>query len=339
MIYTKMMAATLDVEDPLDYSSNPDTFVANSLRRQFVGRCHLGAFVLQVLRVARVSECRARATDNSGLWYVDVLFEARVAVVGVLDVVTGATVHVTTPQILAQSRTEGTVVASVVETPPAKVLREGQVVFVRVLAVAYPPRKEAATAVGVVFACDKKAVAYALRGALTPADARRLGQLRADVRGEMDARRALGADDRKLLTSFEEMYYSYAVVLSGIFAEKGGWLGPAAPVAVAAGAAVEDLLALCDRAAKKSVDVTGVWCRDLALFRSSPLAARAKAAPKAWGAPVAAAPLAAVTEMLTSAYNFLRALNHMVAQYRDAPKSYENLWAALRAERLPPPGK
>jgi hypothetical protein len=103
------------------------------------------------------------------------------------------------------------------------------------------------------------------------------------------------------------------------------------------------ILDLVRRAATSAgaIPVSGLWSRDLCIYRSSPLAAhiadRTQAPPADWGAPLDEPPRVAFALMLKNILDFLVATREMATSY-DAPglsENYAGLWGAMRLAQRP----
>ncbi len=123
------------------------------------------------------------------------------------------------------------------------------------------------------------------------------------------------------------------------------WGGPAG-VALPAAAVAVNLPALVRRISAAAggpgpADTRGVWCRDIAIYRSSPLVARAaeKTVPPQWGprAPVVERAVAVARKHLRNMVDFLVAVREMVEAYSpEDVASHGNVWAMMRhAQREP----
>ena len=332
MLIEKLYAETLDVQDPENFCADPERYVSTFLRRRFVGRCRKGAFIIRIVEVLRRSHCRVKVTDLSGEGYVDVEFRAEVSLVAQWDIITGIRVASRAQLIVGKTEVEGVTVVTLLPTPEAETVREGQTVSMRGLRIQYNP----------LLTCDKAAPVFRVAGRLTPDDCRALAPLAARVRDLLAARAALAETRRDDLAFFESLLYTYARVKGGEPAkietkDAESWEGPAA-YPLPAGTEAANLL---DLVAEEGVDVTGVWTRDLTIHRSSPLVARlAGAAPPArWTAAAGSTPRTAFASMLKTVHDFLKAENEMVALYstREDVEAHKNIWLVMRGAQLPAP--
>lgn len=341
----KQYTETIDVTDPENYCAAPERYILTELRRRFEGRCHKGAFVLRILRVVRRSDCRLVSTNLTAQGFVAVEFVAEVSVVAMWDILTGVAVADRSPLIIGKTTVEGDTIVAFHATPEVATVRVGQTVSVRVLRVQYNPNQPCATAAGSFLTCDKAAPAYRIaEGGFSAADARALAPLAARVRDLLAARAALAAARPGEVAFFEALLYAYPRVPGGAEAtvetrDAPPWVGPAA-FPLPADAAAANLLDVVSRAG--DAGVAGVWARDLAIHRASPLAARVPPGadvPAGWAEPVDANPRTAFAEMLTTVHGFLKAINEMVAVY-DTPRMVEdhkNVWLVMRAAQRPAP--
>jgi hypothetical protein len=350
MLIEKLYAETLDVQDPENYSADPERYLTTYLRRRFEGHCRKGAYIVRIIEIVRRSACRMKETDLSAEGYVDVEFRAEVSLLAQWDILTGVVVASRAQLIVGKSEVEGVTVATLLPTPEAETVREGQTISIRVLKAQYNADQAQATAVGPLLTCDKAAPTYKVAGSLTPEDARALAPLAARVKALLEARAVLveGADGaasrRDDLAFFEGLLYSYPRAGDGApqrVESKGAeaWEGPAG-YPLPAGTEAVNILDLVDEALEGGANVTGLWSRDLVLHRSSPLVAKATgAAPARWGPPAGATPRTAFASMLKTVHDFLKAANEMVAVYDslEAIQNHKNIWLVMRGAQLPPP--
>lgn len=346
MLVEKVFTATIDVRDPEDFCALADAQVVSYLRRRFAGKNRGGSQIVDIIAVERRSDCRIKETDLSGEGYVDVEFRALVMVLGQWDIVTGVKVVSRGQLIVGQSQVEGAVVVSLMPSPEAETVRVDQIVAARVLRAQFAPDQPQATAVGPLLTCDRAAPAYILSADLTRDDARDLESLVAQIRTLLEARAALMETRRDDVLFFESLLYSYALRTRDGAPQTvetphaSDWVGPPG-VPLGDGAESVNLVALVAEAKQKgSAPTRGTWCRDLALYRSSPLAARSGSASQArWGNAVATTPRVAFAGMLKTTYDFLKAVNEMVDIYDSAEliEDHKNVWLAMRGAQLPPP--
>ncbi|GFR88929.1 BA71V-D339L (G9L) [Elysia marginata] len=345
MITEKFYAETVDIADPENYAASPERYLMTWLRRRFEGRCRKGAYILRIVEISRRSLCRIKETDLSGEGYVDVEFLATVSLLAQWDILTGVVVANRAQLIVGKSEVEGVTIATVLESPEAETVREGQIISIRVAKAQYTADQAQATAVGPLLTCDKSAPVYRVDGELTLENARTLAPLVARVKTLLTARAALAKTRRESFAFFEGLLYSYpapseakeAQTITTMAAE--AWEGPPGHP-LPAGIVAANLLEVVDTAAAGGVNVAGLWSRDLSIYRSSPLAAKVSGeVPGWWSSPVDATPITAFASMLKSVYEFLKAVNEMVGIY--APpgvlESHKNIWVVMRNAQLPAP--
>lgn len=340
MLIEKIYSATLDIRDPENYCARPEAYVLTYLRRRFVGRNRGGAQILKILAVLRRSDCRIKDTDLSAEGYVDVEFRALVSVLGQGDIVTGVKIKIRGQITVGQSEVEGVVVAAL--DPGSETVRVDQMIPIRVNLVLYSPDQPQASVAGPLLTCDRETPAYLLDRCLQAEDARDLGALAAQIRQLLEARAALAQTRRADLAFFERLLYSYAQPPDGTQVvetpESVAWEGPAGVTFPVGAAAVNLLAVLAEAESKGSADVRGVWCRDLAIYRSAPLAARAPpdTVPPSWKTPVAATPRTAFASMMQTVFSFLKAVNEMVVTYNtpDMMESHKNIWQTMRGAQV-----
>jgi hypothetical protein len=345
MLIEKIYSATLDVRDPENYCAHPETYVLTYLNRRYVGRNLGGAQIIKILAVLRRSDCRIKDTDLSAEGYVDVEFRAQVSILARGDIVTGVKIKNRGQQItIGQSEVEGAVVAAL--DPSAETVRVDQTIPIRVNLVLYSPDQLQASVAGPLLTCDRETPAYLLDQCLQSEDARDMAALAAQIRQLLETRAALAETRHADLHFFEKILYSYSNPPDGAQVVEtpsgAAWDGPAGVTLPTGAAAVNLLAVIAEAESKGSADVQGVWCRDLAIYRSAPLAARAPpdAIPPSWKTPKAETPRIAFASMLQTVFLFLKAINEMVTTYdtADMIESHKNIWQTMRgAQVLHPP--
>lgn len=355
----KDYTATFNVRDPDDYCASPVKVAFDRLRHEFVGRCYQGAFILEILDIRRLGPCLLRDTCLSAQGYVHVEFRARVSVRDQWDILSGVRLSVTAPLIVGRSEAEGVPTSvTLVPGPTTRPLAEGLTVAVRLIAQQYPPLQEEVTAIGTLLTCDAKAPAFLCSGALSRADGDALEPMAARARGLLARRAELARGRAQDLLFFEGLLYAYRLPSPEDLALVPGppapgeadappWTGPPG-VPLPAPAQAQDLLALVQRARAappeaSGPDVSGLWCRDLALYRSSPLAAWVRPGaqpPEAWEPPEVSPPRAVFGVMLRSCCEYLQAAHDFLEAFPGADDldRHRAVWAAMRAaQRVPGP--
>jgi hypothetical protein len=349
----KTYTSTIDIDGPDDFAAAPHRAAMKYLLRMFEGRCYKGAYVLKIEKILRLSPAIIKSTNLSAQAYADVEYVALVDVKGRWDIVSGVKIARMSPLILGRAEINGVRTAvSVLEPPEAghqlqRALAVGSLVSVRLLQAEYQTFLEEAVAVGTLLTCDRKAPAFIVEGGLTRADADALEPYAARLRDLLAAREAAYVPARtEDFLFFEQLLYSYAVPRSDEPVAAAGWSGPAG-VPLPSGVQCVELLALVGSAAALedggAVDVSGVWCRDLALHRSRPVTARvatAAAAPEAWEPLMASAPFAVFVHMFQSCCEFQEAVLAYVETFggqADLVRAHTAVWGAMRRAQLEPP--
>lgn len=341
MLLDKILTTSFDVRDPDNFSANPGRAITTHLERTLVGRCYKGAFIVRIAEIIRHSKCRIKDTDLSAEGTVDVEFRAVVSLLVRWDILVGVKIESRAQMIVGKSETEGAVVvATLLPSPEVETVREGQTISIRIVQTRYAPLQEEATAIGVLLTCDKISPSFRITGKLTAGDVRDLAPLAARVRTLLESRSALMRKRRDDFLFFEELLYAYNFRAEGTQTVESRdaqpWEGPAG-VGLPPGAAAENLLDVVGSPAP--VDVKGVWCRDLGLYRSSPLAARAPETAAAWDPPQDAKPRMAFAVMLKTVHDFLKAVGEMVEVFdtRQAMDNHKNIWLVMRRAQQNPP--
>lgn len=352
MRFEKKYAVTLAVANPIDFAAGKAAHLLKRLKEQYEGRCFLGAFIAEVLRVARTSDVAIASSNNSGAGAVDVEFFAAVDVIAKWEPIPGVLVTKRDEVIVGSARGAGgaRVVVSLLPRN-ADTVRVGQRVAVRAVDVYHTPMAEHVSVVGILHTCDRAAPEWRARGALEPAAAAELAPLLAAVRAELAARAAALEDParRERVWLFESLLYTYrlagdpageeAVPTAG----SPPWRGPARPAALRSEREV-NVVELAARALElgEPARVDGIWTRPLGVRRSAPLAEQRPAAPRAGAPPpLEVEPRTLVAMLLTLVYQGLVLVREMAEGYPDraAIEEHSNIWLVMRREQLPAPAE
>ena len=181
-------------------------------------------------------------------------------------------------------------------------------------------------------------------------DCAELAPMLAAVENELEKRNALIKTRRADLWFFETLLYTFRDTStssmtseSKVPAWENGpvWTGPRALQALEDGTEAASVLEIVRRAVGgKSVSITGVWSRSLAIYRSSPLVAVARGersdAPASWTV-IDGTPRAVFAEFLKNIFDFLVATRELVATYDSLEKVERNanVWRVMRDAQTP----
>jgi hypothetical protein len=365
MLFEKVIDATVNVRNPINFCADKERHVMAELRNTFVGRCFKGAFIVQIVSVLQESLCRLTSTNASGEGYIDVQFVAQVAVFSRWDILVGVEI-VSHQQMLvgtydarpplaargaggeepaqaAVGTKNARAVVSLLASKAVEALAVGQKISVRVVMAQHQPLQPQAAVVGTLLVCDQAAPVYRLRGALDGAAKAELGPVLAAIELELEARAALVESRKADLWFFELLLYAYRGTTTPPDQQVPGpggtaWGGPGGLRPLEEGAIPQNVLQLVRRAVDgEAVPVAGYWSRSLALYRSSPLAAQAAALPPGWSEAATGEPRAVFAEFLKNILDFLVAIRQMAELYntRELVDSHRGLWTAMRSIQKP----
>jgi hypothetical protein len=365
MLLEKVIEVTIPVRNPINFCADKGRHLMVELRNTYEGRCFRGVYIVAVKSILRASACNIEKTNANGEAYVDVQFLADVVYFGRWDILVGVVVASHQQMVVGTYEApagpgsdpeagEGAAppgrgarpktVVSILASKSAEALAVGQKIPVRVVVAEHQPLRPEAAVIGTLLVSDQTAPAYRLEGALDAAARAELAPLLEVIDVELEARAALVQARKADLWFFELLLYAYrgsaAPADRTIAAGEGApaWTGPEGLRRVEAGAEEKNVLEIARRAvAGESVPVAGYWSRSLAIYRSSPLAARAASPPDGWAPPVDGAPRAVFALYLKNILDFLVATREMVELY-DTPEvhgAHRNVWAAMRAAQKP----
>jgi hypothetical protein len=290
MLFEKVIDATVNVRNVINFCSDLDRHLMTELRDIYEGRCFKGAFVARVKRVLQSSACRVSSTSSSGEGHVDVQFLAEVAVFSRWDILVGIRVvshqqlvvgDYEAPARLPGPRGPGPLgedpgararagvgvpaeargARAVVTFLPSKAvetLAVGQRVSARVVLAQHPPLQAQVAVIGTLLVCDKAAPVYRLQGELGPSARTELLPLLEAAELELGARAALARGRRADLWFFELLLCAYRP--SGAAPDGGSqeipagaglvWSGPAALLPAEEGVDLQNVLDLVRRAVR-----------------------------------------------------------------------------------------
>jgi hypothetical protein len=352
MLYEKVITGTVNVPNPVHFCADKKRHLMAELQNKYVGRCFMGAYILGIKDILDSGACHIVSTNGSGEGYIDVRFLADVAVFGRWDILVGVEI-VSRQQIIVgvyggdvSSTGKPRAVVSILASKAVEALATGQKIPIRVVRAQHAPMQSQASIVGALLVCDQMAPAYRLRGTLDRSARAELAPMLAAVELELESRAALVKTHRSNLWFFEALLYAYrgaeegAEGIAEAAAWEGGpvWEGPRHLLAVEEDAEAVSALDIVRRAvAGENVPVAGVWSRSLALYRSSPLVAVARAAPPAAWAVVDGTPRAAFAEFLKNILDFLVATRELVEVYCASTPLDRRLvlWGVMRAAQRP----
>ena len=351
--FEKTFDATVDVPNPVQFCIDSQRNLLSELHNQFSGRCYKGALISRIIRIDHASACHIVATNGSGEGYIEVQFTASVKVFSKWDILTGVTIRHISHLVAGHYAPAGGSVAQAFvvlhPTPGVATLTVGQQIPVRITKSEHPARRPAVV-YAALLTCDRAAPVYRVRGALDAAAGAELAPMLARVEGELALRAELERERAAQLGAAEALLYAYrggAPALSEtIDAWAGGpsWKGPAQLRALDPAVNAVSVLDLVRRAAQGGappISVSGLWSRDLSIYRSSPLAGhiadKTQAPPSDWGAALDEPPRVVFALMLKNILDFLVATREIATSY-DAPGTSENyagLWGAMRLAQRP----
>jgi hypothetical protein len=348
MLLEKVIDATIDVRNPVNFCADKDRHLMTEIRNIYVGRCFKGAYIVGVREILRTSACRIESTNSSGEAHIDVQFLAEVVVFSQWDILVGAEIVRNQQMVVCTYGAPGAggrAVVTVLASKAVEALAVGQKIVVRVVMAQHQPMQPQAAVVGALLVCDKAAPVYRLRaGALDAAARAELAPMVQAIDAELGRRAALAGARKADLWFFELLLYAYrgAAGAADQAVPAGGaapdWAGPGA--LADPGGEPRNLLEIARRVvAGEAVPVAGYWCRPLALYRSSPLAAWAEAPPKGWQQATDSTPRAVFAEFLKNVLDFLTATREMAELYntRELVEAHRGLWAIMRAQQTPQP--
>jgi DNA-directed RNA polymerase subunit E'/Rpb7 len=360
MYLEKLFDVTVDVRNPINFCADKERHLLAELRNTYLGRCFKGAYITRIKEIRHMSACRISSTNASGEGSIDVQFLAEVVVFSKWDILVGVRVASHQQMVAGSYEASGLpdqesgvknarAAVILMASRAVETLAVGQLVPVRVFAVQHQPLQPQASVVGVLLACEKAAPVYRLRGRLDQSAKIELAPMLDVIDAELRAREVFIASRKPDLWFFELLLYGYRpsragqgseatdqTIPTGVGADAPQWTGPGGLLPIEEGAEPQNVLEIVRRVVEgETVPVTGCWSRSLALYRSSPLAARAEEPPAGWQPPIDGTPRAVFAEFLKNILDFLAAVREMAELYntRELIEQHRNVWAAVRAEQ------
>lgn len=235
--------------------------------------------------------------------------------------------------------------------------RPGQKVPTRITKVSFEPTQKMILMNGIPLACETVFPVHYVRGSLGPKDKDKLSPIYTEIINEMEKRKMLVQDKRRDLWFFEALLYAYRFETrepnaadQSIPAWENGptWDGPPDHAGNLGHsiAHTESLLKyLHDLIENDStIDMTGLWYRDRAIYRSSPLVSRipltsedqAPPRPEGMSTIISSTPSVLCAFYLQNILDFLTCSREMVETYdtEELRKSHGNIWNAMIKKQL-----
>jgi hypothetical protein len=371
MLFEKFFVVTLDVSNPINYCSDKERHAMTQLRFLYEGKCLRGAYIVKILKLERISDCRYEKTNLAGEAVIDVEFSAQVIIFSRWDILTGKEVCGSQQMVVGRYRAppalavdeNGNVVrvplelpdhhpqaaATMIASPATASVAVGQLISVRVVVAQHQPLAKQAAVVTALLTCDKITATHRLRGSLDPSCRAEFESLLHEINLELVAREDVASMRRAQVWYFELLLYSLRQKIPTAVAgadqsivcwENGPtWEGPAELCRPnETKATVKNVLDIASRVvAGETVPISGFWSRPLSMFRSCPNAAQSDTLPPDWPAPIEGTARLVFVEWLTSILQFLRAIREMTELYstEEILRSHRNIWLTMTSAQTP----
>lgn len=324
MILEKIFEVTLNITNPINFCTNKKAHILIELNNIYVNKCYMGSYIIEIIDILQSSSCRIVNTNSSGNGIIDVKFLANVFILNSWDILIGVEVEKNQSLIVGKYKKPNLTI-DVTFKPTniqANSLSVGQLVPVRVVKAIHKPKESKIAVAAVLLTCDRKAVAFRVKGEIAKSAMPEIQMLFDNIIEELEHRQSI---NKETVMFFESLLYSYRnvpTVSEVIPFGKVNWEGPKTNTS---GTIVNlfDML---------TMDLTGFWTRPLTICRSSPLLTVTQEKPAEY---ILTAPHLMIIEFAKNILTFLIAIREFSEVYTpDRIVSHENIWNMLRHAQL-----
>lgn len=324
MILEKVFEVTLNITNPINFCTNKKQHIFTELNNIYVKKCYMGSYIIDIIDVLQSSSCRIVNTNSSGNGIIDVKFLATVYILNSWDILIGVEIEKNQSLIVGKYKKPNLTI-DVTFKPTniqANSLVIGQMVPVRVIKAIHKPKESKIAVAAVLLTCDRKTVAYRVKGEIAKSAIPEIQLLFNNIIEELNFRSNIKKD---LLLFFESLVYSYKNmprVTEKITFGEYFWEGPKIDID-------GKVINLFDTL---SMDLTGFWTRPLNVCRSSPLIVQSQDKPVEY---VLTAPHLMIIEIAKNVLTFLTAIREFSETYNPSNiTSHENIWNMMRHAQL-----
>lgn len=352
MQYKKPYEITIDIPNPNEYCTDPESFILGHINLYYVGHCFGGSYIISVIEILRRSSCKIKKTGLNSEGYVDVSFLANVWIINPGDIIPAVKIINTSPIIVGVSSVGGTDKNNIVVNVNAiqgDSMKEGTIIPIRVLKSYYQPDSETITVVGLLLTCGERIPIFHIdEDILEPLPI--FTEIYEEIKEQLRRRRELqeSSQHASIIEEFEKMLSSYKstgkIAREEIETEElDSWEGIKQTHDTEY--LTNILTILVKLASGEPVDgITGYWTRARGIYKSSPLVSFAKEMPAEWVedggsessmVAIEDSPQNIFIELFTNILIFMRAINDMAESYTpEIMKNQRGTWLAIKSKQI-----
>ncbi len=205
MIILKTISTAIDIQDCIGIYMDPD----NILRRvesTFQGKCYMGAYILQIKRIIRISECEINQDGAPSAGRISIIFEALVLVYVRGEIINGCTVKNRVSDMLVCDTAYANICVN--KHPLAGSITPGQIISVRVISTKYQIGAVKVSINASIYLPQTESIIYKI-GPITPDIKAFLGNVLARIKDEEAGIDKLKETNPKALNFFTQILYAY----------------------------------------------------------------------------------------------------------------------------------
>lgn len=321
MILEKVFEVTLNITNPINFCTNKKQHILTELNNIYVNKCYMGSYIIDIIDVLQSSSCRIVNTNSTGNGIIDVKFLANVFILNSWDILIGVEVEKNQSLIVGKYKKPNLTID--VTFKPTNIqsnsLTVGQLVPVRVVKAIHKPKESKIAVAAVLLTCDRKAVAFRVKGEIAKSAIPEIQMLFDNITEELEHRKSI---KKETIMFFESLVYSFrnmSKTMEKVPFGKVDWEGPKHNVN---GTTIVNLFDTL------TMDLTGFWTRPLGICRSSPLLTMSQEKPVEY---ILTAPHLMIIEFAKNILTFLIAIREFSEVYTpDRITSHENIWNMMR---------
>lgn len=325
MILEKVFEVTINISNPINFCTNKKQHIITELNNIYVNKCYMGSYIIDIIDVLQSSSCRIVNTNSSGNGIIDVKFLANVFILNSWDILIGIEVEKNQSLIVGKYKKPNLTI-DVTFKPTniqANSLTIGQLVPVRVVKAIHKPKESRIAVAAVLLTCDRKAIAYRVKGEIAKSAIPEIQLLFNNISEELKLRSNI---KKEIVMFFESLVYSYRNMSKSTEKITFGdtfWEGPKNNISNSNPINLFDTL---------NMDLTGFWSRPLGICRSSPLLILSQEKPIEY---ILTAPHLMIIELAKNILTFLIAIREFSETYTpELITSHENIWNMMRYSQL-----
>lgn len=327
MIFEKVFETTIFVINPINFCINKRQHVLKELNNNYLYKCYLGAFILEILDILQMSSCKIISSNSSGHGTIDIKFLAKIYVLNAWDILIGINIE-KNQSLLVGKYKKNNLNIDIIFKPThiqSSNINIKQLLPVRIIETYHKPKSNQITASGILLTCDRKSIFYKVRGEVSRNTYEKLNIILFKIKEELIHRNELMITKKNEILFFEKLLYSYKNNID----EK--------TINVVDDITYTGLIPNDDNLKNIfniiNIDLTGYWCRPLNISKSSPLILFTNDKPEEY---VIANPYILLMDIAKNILNYLIAIREFIEVYntKELIASHENIWNMMRQAQL-----